>query len=278
MDPDVATPPRQSDRPPVGVPLVSSRRNPDGQPARAVDDPTTGAERRAEVGFDDAVPVEPGAFVGRVALVTSATGVLAGALVAELLARGARVLLVDDDLQLLLTAVDELEAWDRAVPLRCDLASSDDVGALCRFVVAATTVDVIVHVSAAAASGEGVASGEGDDRAVRGLDRQLGERIRGPAELVDGLASSLPPGARMVVVEPWPVPLGSRSTPEDLLVDHLCGSHGLRPGRATCGRGVAPELFAATLLDLVGADDVPFDRLVLDAGADVVSEPVGDSA
>ncbi len=85
---------------------------------------------------------------------------------AEMVGRGARVLLVDDDLDGLLDVVDSL-APAAAVPVRCDLGL--DVAAACDFVTRSTAVDVVVHVG----------RHDGDDAEVRAVGRNaLDDRYR----------------------------------------------------------------------------------------------------
>lgn len=241
----------ESDRPPVGEPLVASRRNPDAKPAvHARTDDTVVREPTAAA--PDEEPPPAGDLDGRVALVTAATGELGSALAAELVERGARVLLVDDDLIALIEAVDGIGAGGRAVPLRCDLDSGDDVESMCEFVSRAVGVDIVVHVA--------------DEPGGRDL---LSE-ISAPVGLVSGLAGSLDGDARVVLVDRSDEPgadAGRHSCARDVVHDHVTRTHDVRVARASCGHDVAPRLFASTLVDLIGSDDLPLDRLVLDGGA-----------
>ncbi len=250
--------PRQSesDRPPVGEPLVVSRRNPAARPAGidVTSAEVTSVARRPEAGPEPSS--EPVADMdGRVALVTAAAGDLGGALAAELVERGARVLLVDRDLGGLVDAVDGL-AQGRAVPVLCDLGSDDAVEAACEFVTRAATLDVVVHVADRSAV---------DD----GLDERFAAAVRGPLSLVSGLAPSLAPSARVLLV--------GRSVAEDadtldraatdLVREHLPVGDGVRVGHAECGPDLDPDVFAGTVVDLLARDDVVLEHLALDGPA-----------
>lgn len=257
-DPSGATVPRQSDRPPVGEPLVVSRRNPDVRPATRPVRREPRPEGELGAAGDDA---DVGELVGRVALVTAAAGDVGSALVRALVERGARVLGVDADLAALVAVLDASGARDGVVPLRCDLAEPDDVDSVCEFVTRSTVVDVVFHVA--------------DERAVRGadevdrLDRLLGSEVRGPAALVSGIVSAAVADTRIVLVdrvtgspedEPAP-PDGSAA--RELVRRHLAGLDRARVSTASCGPGIRPEAFASSLVGLVAVDDVPLERLVL---------------
>lgn len=250
---ELAATPHQSDadRPPVGEPLVVSRHNPGARPAW-----TGSAGVPAGAAEPAAAPVA--SMEGRVAVVTAATGALGVALAAEMVGRGARVLLVDDDLDGLLDVVDSL-APARAVPVRCDLGSDADVAAACDFVTRSTAVDVVVHVG----------RHDGDDAEVRPVGRDvLDDRyradVRGPLGLIDGL-SPVPGSAPTVVLvdpprstrDPW----GSVAT--DLVVEHLPVRDGVRVTRATCSEDLDPAEFAGAVIDLLGRDDVGVSRVEL---------------
>ncbi|UDY34675.1 SDR family NAD(P)-dependent oxidoreductase [Dermatobacter hominis] len=267
------TAPRQSesDRPPVGEPLVVSRRNPAARPAgadgaaaepaaapaaRTDDAPDASAARRAELD-------------GRVALVTAAAGELGGALAAALVDRGARVLLVDHDLGGLVDAVDAL-AHGRAVPVWCDLTSDAAVASACEFVARSATVDVVVHVGEAA---------QPDAEVRPDLEDRYGSTVRGPLALVGGLAPSLAPSAQVLLVGP-PVPADAdaldRVAPE-LVREHLPVADDVRVARAECGPGLAPGLFAGAVVDLLARDDVALRQLALDAVVDEVPTTLPDA-
>ena len=250
---ELAATPHQSDadRPPVGEPLVVSRHNPGARPAW-----TGSADVPAGAAEPAAAPVA--SMEGRVAVVTAATGALGVALAAEMVGRGARVLLVDDDLDGLLDVVDSL-APARAVPVRCDLGSDADVAAACDFVTRSTAVDVVVHVG----------RHDGDDAEVRAVGRNaLDDRyradVRGPLGLIDGL-SPVPGSAPTVVLvdpprstsDPW----GPVAT--DLVAEHLPVRDGVRVTRATCSEDLDPAEFAGAVIDLLGRDDVGVSRVEL---------------
>lgn len=266
-DPPESTPttvPRQSDRPPVGEPLVVSRRNPQALPTipdRRHDAADAAAAAEPVEPVEVSVPVEPGELDGRVALVTHATGTLGSALVGDLVSRGAGVLLLDADLSSLNAAVEDLGEGARAVPLRCDLSSQTDVASVCDFVTRAVTVDLVMHVA-------GLSVGDVDDPVVR-FDRLVRSEIRGPVELVEGIAGSLGENASVVVVdsveESEQLSDGARRAVRDLVRDRLSGTVGVRFADASCGPGVEPGVFAGALVDLM-RDDVPLGRIVLDSG------------
>jgi hypothetical protein len=252
--------PRQSesDRPPVGEPLVVSRRNPAARPA-GVDGAETGpaaSTRLDEQPADRRVP--PADLDGRVALVTAATGELGGALAAALVDRGARVLLVDHDLGGLVEAVDAL-AHGRAVPVWCDLSSDSAVESACEFVARAATLDVVVHV--------GEEAREADGR--RALEDRYRTSVRGPLALVGGLAPSLAPSARVLLVG-RPADPGAdaldRAAPE-LVREHLPVADDVRVARAECGADLLPDVFAGAVVDLLARDDVVLERVALAAPA-----------
>lgn len=252
---ELAATPHQSDadRPPVGEPLVVSRHNPGARPAW-----TGSADVPAGAAEPAAAPVA--SMEGRVAVVTAATGALGVALAAEMVGRGARVLLVDDDLDGLLDVVDSL-APAHAVPVRCDLGSDADVAAACDFVTRSTAVDVVVHV--------GRRDGEGDDAEVRPVGRDvLDDRyradVRGPLGLIDGLSPVTGSAPTVVLVDPprsTRDPWGSVAT--DLVVEHLPVHDGLSVTRATCSEDLDPAEFAGAVIDLLGRDDVGVSRVEL---------------
>lgn len=278
MDHDPAEPsgaavPRQSDRPPVGEPLVVSRRNPDARPsARPVR-----RESRPEGGTVAAGDGEEvGELAGRVALVTAATDDVGAALVGALVERGARVLGVDADLAGLVATLDGLGARDDVVPLRCDLAEPADVESVCEFVARSAVVDLVFHVAS-----DGRATGPAD---VDRLDQLLGTEVRGPAALVSGVVSAAGTDTRIVLVDrvtgsPDDGP-AQRDTgaARELVRRHLAGLDGTRVSRASCGPGVRPEAFASALVGLVAVDDVPLERLVLaERGGALAEDTVDDT-
>jgi hypothetical protein len=175
--------PRASDSPPVGEGLVVSRRRP----------PT------AEATAEPTVPTGP--MAGRLGVVTGATGELGIAFAGALAGRGARVVLVDADLDALCRAAAALPGADPALVLRCDLGSADDVAAACSFLRrAGTNVDLVVHAAAASESFP-VLSGP-----VESLDEQYLINVRAPSLLSQHLAGSMSEGARVVFVDRDPEP------------------------------------------------------------------------
>lgn len=251
---ELAATPHQSDadRPPVGEPLVVSRHNPAARPAwTEADEGSVGAPNRAAATV--------ASMDGRVALVTAATGPLGVALAAELIGRGARVLLVDDDLHGLLGVTDALDPA-RAVPVRCDMGSDTDVSAACDFVARCTSIDVVVHVGRVGTDRGSDAPGVGRDA----LDDLYRTDVRGPLGLIDGLSPTMGPTPRVLLVDP---PRRSHDgwseVASDLLADHLPVGAGLRITRAACGDDLDPAVFAAELVELLGHDDVGVARVDL---------------
>ena len=174
--------PRLSDRPPVGEPLVVSRRHGGRRPAESA---------------EPAVVVPTGPLAGQVGLVTGAAGEIGGAFVDALVDRGARVLLVDDDLDSLRSTAARLPSDDRAVVLRCDLSSVDDVEAACEFVrLAGASVDLVVHAAT-------VVPAPTTD-AVEALDRQYAVGVRAPTLLSTRLAPSMSSSAGVLFVDREP--------------------------------------------------------------------------
>ena len=269
---ELAATPHQSDadRPPVGEPLVVSRHNPGARPAW-----TGSADVPAGAAEPAAAPVA--SMEGRVAVVTAATGALGVALAAEMVGRGARVLLVDDDLDGLLDVVDSL-APARAVPVRCDLGSDADVAAACDFVMRSTAVDVVVHVGRREGDGDD-ADADAEVRPVgrNALDDRYRADVRGPLGLIVGLSPVTASAPTVVLVDPprsTRDPWGSVAT--DLVVEHLPVHDGLRVTRATCSEDLDPAEFAGAVIDLLGRDDVGVSRVELVGPAR--SAPAGTAA
>ena len=263
-------PPRQSDdRPPVGEPLVVSRRNPAARPARptaSIDGPPNEAERAATAPPAVAEVVDPRSaqLDGRVALVTSAAGELGAAFAAELVGRGARVLLVDVDLAGLLDVADAL-SFGRVVPLRCDLGSDADITAACEFVTRSSTVDLVVHVDGDGGGG----AGEGLGR----LDERYRAAVRGPVALFHALARSFGPSPQVVLVERSGAAISDVLAGAALGVvrDHLPAVEGMRVSSVACGPDLEADTFAVTVMDLLLRCDVRFGRVALAGGADPVT-------
>lgn len=151
----------------------------------AQDDPTD----------DPAQPVPPPARLdGRLAVVTGATGLLGGAMAAELAARGARVCLIGRDLDSLRDAVARLGPGALTAMLRCDLASADDIVDATDFVERiGSPVDLLVH--AAGAFSPTTVS----DSAVDELDEHYLLDVRGPYLLTQRLLPLLEQACGRVV-------------------------------------------------------------------------------
>lgn len=252
--------PRQSesDRPPVGEPLVVSRRNPAARPAgvEAVDPAGDSASSIGPDPLTERRPEHRPALDGLVALVTGAAGELGTALAWELVDRGARVLLVDEDLDDLLDLTDAL-AFGRAVALRCDLRSESDVSAVCGFVSRAAKVDVVVHV------GGGGAGDVGSDVASA-LDHRYRSEIRGPLALIEGLGSALGSAPRVLLVERHDTDRDSLSAAAPaVLREHLLVVGGVEVSGAVCGADLDADVFADAVVDLVSRDDLALDSVHL---------------
>ena len=185
MDPDEGGPggsPRTSDRPPVGEPLVVSKRRP-VQPAAEPEPPAP----------------PPGPLAGRVGLVTGATGDLGSAFAGALGERGARVCLLDADLDALRSSAARVGAGDPPLVLRCDLGSADDVRSVCDFLRrSGARLDLVVHAATAPQDGTVL------DSPVDGLDEHYLIEVRAPSILAQELADSLAPGASVVFVDREP--------------------------------------------------------------------------
>ncbi len=280
--------PRQSDdRPPVGEPLVVSRRNPLARPARA------GAPTSAATSSDERGPKATPAVAavvdqrsvqldGQVAVVTSAAGELGAAFAAELVGRGARVMLVDVDLAGLLDVADTL-SFGRVVPLRCDLGSDADVVAACDFVSRAGPVNLVVHVdesgdgSAGRSAGDGsggAADGAAGGRGLAGLDDRFRSAVRGPVALFESLAGSFGPSPLVVLVQDSAAgsadALAGAAT--SVVRDHLPSVDGMRATSAARGQDLGADAFAAAVLDLVLRSDALLEHVALVGAAE--SAPV----
>lgn len=227
--------PRLSDSPPVGEPLVVSRRRGGTKPAEA------------------AVVVPTGPLAGQVGLVTGAAGEIGGAFVDALVDRGARVLLVDDDLDSLRDAAARLPSDDRAVVLRCDLSSVDDVEATCEFVrLAGASVDLVVHAAST------VPAPTAD--AVEALDRQYAVGVRAPTLLSSRLAPSMSATAGVLFVDREPPPDDAGGTARRAVLDaarqglvdvlrHELVADGVRLLSASCSPSSDAAEFASVVLD-----------------------------
>jgi len=266
--------PRQSDdRPPVGEPLVVSRRNPLARPARA------GAPTSAATSSDERGPKATPAVAavvdqrsvqldGQVAVVTSAAGELGAAFAAELVGRGARVMLVDVDLAGLLDVADTL-SFGRVVPLRCDLGSDADVVAACDFVSRAGPVNLVVHVdeSAGRSAGDGAGDGSAGDagQGLAGLDDRFRSAVRGPVALFESMAGSFGPSPLVVLAQ------NSADASADALAgaatavvrDHMPAVAGMRVTSAAYGQDFGADAFASAVLDLVLRSDALLEHVAL---------------
>lgn len=249
--------PRQSDRPPVGEPLVVSRRNPAARPAARV-------APEVDAATDAVEPVpEPGELDGRVAMVTAATGDVGRALVEELAGRGAHVVLVDDDLTSLVGVADGLVDGVGAVPLRCDPTSPADVASVSDFVSRSVELDLLFHVAVDADVDD---DGPGATlTAVEEVGHEVRTGISAPVELVAGVSGALAADARIVFVDPDDRPdLHATSRVACRIVrERLPLGEGVRVASASCGPDVSSDRFAAALVDLVAVGDVPLDRVVV---------------
>ncbi len=260
-----AAAPRQSesDRPPVGEPLVVSRRNPAARPAGAepVDPPAAGpAVGDAELP-DELPDARQLDLDGRVALLTGATRELGTALAWELVDRGARVLLVDDDLAELLDLADAL-SLGRAVPVRCDLRSESDVSAACDFVGRSAIVDLVVHVADDLA-GDVTADDEEPSDVTAEVDDRYRTRIRGPLTLVAGLSSALGPTLKVLLVERGGEHDALSAAAPAVLREQLPTVAGTQVATATCGVDLDAAVFARAVVDLLAGDDHELDALQL---------------
>ena len=187
--------PRQSDSPPVGEPLVVSRR----------------AAPRTAAPALEAVPTGP--LAGQVGLVTGATGELGAAFVDALVDRGARVWMVDGDLAALRGVADRVGGDDRTVALRCDVGSADDVADACDFVrLAGTSVDLVVHAATAAAAEEA-------PTAFGALDAEYAVGVRAPSLFAAHLAPSLTDRAGVLFVDRLPEPDDDRAAARRTVID-----------------------------------------------------------
>lgn len=258
---DSGVAPRQSDsdRPPVGEPLVVSRHNPGARPAAAGTTPTESLRPRPDPAAEQTGDHHD-QLDGRVALVTSAAGELGSALAAELVDRGARVLLVDEDLGDLVRTVDGL-ASGRAIPVRCDLGSAAEVDSACEFVGRIAAVDMVLHV--VPGPGEGTASTDLDDR--------YRSTVRGPLVLFAGLVAALTPSPTVLVVgrtSGVDSDTLDRAVPS-LVLEHLPRVDGMRVGSADCDADLGAEVFAEVVVDLLVRDDVSIERATFGGVADL---------
>lgn len=290
--------PRQSDNPPVGEPLVVSRRNPEARPPvirtvsptaaptedRRTSSPSDGTDREVgeqgsggqgsgeqgsgeqgttvDVVPDRELPVPMLAMAGSTVLVSASGGPVGAAVARELDSRGARVLLLDADPAALLATLDSLPPG-HAVPLLCDVGSERDISSVVEFVVRATRIDAIVHVAVGAEDPDPDDPGPDDTSglAARDLARQLRSLVLSPIELVDGLGEALVDAAPVVLVrDAGPASVLGRVAPE--MVRERIGSR-CRVCDVERDDRLSPERFAEVILDLMTLDDVAVEHLVL---------------
>jgi len=263
---------RPSDTPPVGEPLVVSRRNPSARPPVAPDVVAAGAD--IPVRSDRAVEPEQltqlsPPMAGEVVLVTASGGALGRAIARELDSRGARVLLLDPDPAALVATLDSLPAG-HAVPLLCDLALEGAVASVVEFVRRATSIDAIVHVTAEVPVAADAAHVDGPDSTD--LTRRLRSRVVAPIELVDGLGDALSDDAPVVLIRD----VGSSSVLDRVAPDLVREQLGnrCRVCDVDYDHDLVPGRVAEVLADLLVLDDVAVERLVLVGGT---SDPRGEA-
>jgi len=201
-------------------------------------------------------------MAGRVGLVAGAGGELGAAFAAELVERGARVLLVDERLDDLRAVAADLPGDDRAVVLRCDVASVADVESVADFVrCGGMTVDLVVH----ATDGELVGADRSAVGVLASIERQLAVAVRGPSLLATHLSSTLAPSADVVLVGRDPssvdaaaigheVVAGTTSGVARLLRDGLLGAD-VRVLAARCDAGTDAAAAASAVLDATAPRD-----------------------
>lgn len=120
-------------------------------------------------------PMAGEGLVGRLAVVTGASGLLGGSIATELSARGAAVCLLGKDQAALDATVSSLGSAARCASLRCDLAVADDVAKAVMFVERLDRpVDLLVHAAGLQAPGRVV------DGPVDELDKHYLLNVRGP--------------------------------------------------------------------------------------------------
>lgn len=253
--------PRQSDNPPVGEPLVVSRRNPAARPSvaaipdrRATAVPTDPGEGDAET----APPEEPDPLPmsGQVVLVTAAGSDIGAAVARELERRGAGVLLLDGDPTAIIATLDSMPQG-RAVPLLCDTASERDLSSVVEFVRRATALDAIVHVIARSAETAEVSTASSD------LERQLQTLVLGPVRMVEELGESLSDAAPLVLVRDPDARSGVERVAPDLVREQV-GAR-CRVWDVEVDTELASDRFAEVLADLLSWDDIDVDRVALAA-------------
>lgn len=188
--------PRQSrsmpdDRPPVGEPLVASRR----PRARSPHEPRNGDSLAASAADAPAVP-EPPPFAGRSVLVTGATSELGTAFAASFAEAGAEIHLLDDDLIRLREVAAELPGASRALVLCCDLGSVEQIRSVGDFLERAEAApDIVVHAAQVREPGTALGS------PIEDLDEHYLIGVRGPTVLLQAIVPQLSPGSTVVFAD-----------------------------------------------------------------------------
>jgi 3-hydroxybutyrate dehydrogenase len=209
--------PPAGDRPPVGEPLVTSRRGrgrgDEGRPSRpggAGDDPTGDARTGAgPAPVEDSEPAGREAippFAGRSVLVTGAASSLGTALATAFAGAGAEVHLLDRDADALDEVAAGLPRGTRSLVLACDLGSVDEIRSVGEFLEhAEASPDVVVHAASVDEPGTVLGSPVAD------LDEHYLIGVRGPAALLQSIVPRLSPGATVVFAGP----VGTHEPPDD---------------------------------------------------------------
>lgn len=187
--------PLPDDRPPVGEPLVASRR----PRARGPHDPRLGepggdAGAPAEVAAP--VEAEPPPFAGSSVLVTGATSELGIAFAAAFAEAGAEIHLLDDDLIALREVAAELPGSSRALVLCCDLGSVEQIRSVGDFLERAEAApDIVIHAAQVREPGTALGS------PIEDLDEHYLIGVRGPTVLLQAIVAQLSPGSTVVFAD-----------------------------------------------------------------------------
>ena len=295
--------PRQSDNPPVGEPLVVSRRNPEARPPvirtvsptaaptedRRTSSPSDGTDRESGEqgsgeqgsggqGSGEQGSGEQGTTVDVVpdrelpvpvlpmagsTVLVSASGGPVGAAVARELDSRGARVLLLDADPAALLATLDSLPPGHAVPLLCDVGSERDVSSVVEFVVRATRIDAIVHVAVGA---------EDPDPDDPGPDDTSGLAARDLARQLRSLVLSpieLVDGLGEALVDAAPVVLVRDAGPASVLgrvaPEMVRERIGSRCRVCDVERDdrLSPERFAEVILDLMTLDDVAVEHLVL---------------
>jgi NAD(P)-dependent dehydrogenase (short-subunit alcohol dehydrogenase family) len=142
-------------------------------------------------------PLRP--LVGKVAVVTGGGGAVGRAVALSLLAAGARVCVLDSDVNDLRTTTSAAEASAPILYLQCDLGSVTEVAGAADFIARFDRpVDVLVHAADVHVAHD-VTSG-----VVADLDEQYLVNLRGPYLITQHLMAQLRQGpGHIVFVRPW---------------------------------------------------------------------------